>query len=673
MSAIREDAGKIRAALEAVERADDAGAMAQLRGIPRQSLFADWKLFVRGLMAYYRHDTSDMLANWDRLDKNRPAAKITEPLKVMAGVTSIRQNAHLLPKIKQLEGPATGQSVLGILANLQQPTMEHDWHGAVRTLKRSGSAWRKLDAGTYRRVVLWLCGELIDGEHVQELDQLARFAEPPAIDPHWHRARAAVRESAGDGNSRRYWQKYLQELECVTALSPADRKTARGLVHLHLAKDYVHDAECFRRCTCGWDHSEELEAAESIAIEHFNQCLELAPTYQPAYVSLAEFHTSRAQPHETAKIHERWLERMPNDPNVLCLLSTYHRDYNSPQKAREFAERAHHLKPLDKAIGDLLWETHVGSARLAARRCQFDQARDDLAAADRLRPDRKDDYDVLARQAVLEIKAGIPKAARRFIEQAQETLAEPTALWLVMTVEATQMELPNKEAWLYEKRWRTSLKRRCRSDTAGLLCRTLMPHLQASEPYENCDEHVKALLRYVRRCSRVKWHIEDLRSVCEFVDVAQEYRILNKLVKRGLRNFPQAAYPHWFAARLEIAKGPIEYDSRSALLHLQNTTRLASASSDPRDREVLDSAKQAETMLSDIAMHRSYMADEDEQEDFEPDFSNPFDGLAASLAALPRDIILEVIGEICQEKGLDPEQVIRTIDRHRDATTRAAK
>ena len=47
MSKLRPGAKAIRDALDALERGDENAALAQLKGIPRESAFADWKLFDR--------------------------------------------------------------------------------------------------------------------------------------------------------------------------------------------------------------------------------------------------------------------------------------------------------------------------------------------------------------------------------------------------------------------------------------------------------------------------------------------------------------------------------------------------------------------------------------------------------------------------------------------------
>jgi hypothetical protein len=75
---IRQGATMVRAAL------DEAAALAALGDIPRSSPFAEWKLFVRGLTAYYRHDDATMRSNWDHLAADRFAAGLAAPLRCLA-------------------------------------------------------------------------------------------------------------------------------------------------------------------------------------------------------------------------------------------------------------------------------------------------------------------------------------------------------------------------------------------------------------------------------------------------------------------------------------------------------------------------------------------------------------------------------------------------------------
>jgi len=663
MPEIRDGALKARAALEAVQQGDESAAPEHLKDISRYSPFADWKYFVRGLAAYYRHDKSDMLANWDRLDADRAAVRIAAPLRVMAGVVPPQQGSRLRTKVSRLEKQATNQNVLGQLTSLRQSVTDHDWPQVFKTLRTVRGELRKLDAGVYRRLVSCLCGIFVHDGLVDELERLSRIADPLPIDPYWNRARALVREQSEDydeSDTEGYWRKYLRDLENASSLTPSERKLARALVWLKLADSCLNEARFWQGCRCGRDHTLDIEEAEERALDAFEQCLTLAPDYAPAYQAMAGFHMAAHRPDAAAQVLRRLLQHVPDDVNALLFLGNHYIAHDEPLKAREFAERARQHKPLDKNVADLLWTTHVGAARHFTREGQCDKARDELAAADRLRPARGGDYDVLARKAVLEIKAGDAAAARRHVEQAQEKLVEPTALWLVMTIEAIRYDLPKEETWLYEKRWKDALKRRCRSETAGLMCKMLNAHLKTQQPYLHRREHVEHLLKYIRRCSRVKWQAEDLRDVCDFLEEMDDTKLLEKYAKQGIRKCPEVAYFHLMAGTAEVEKGPVRCNRQLALEHLEKAVELGSASNDPRDKDVVKTAKRGATLLEHISSH--YIGDYDDDDEYDDEYDDDeYESYGGEPVGMSPNELVGVIQDICDRLGLEPHEVLNEL------------
>jgi tetratricopeptide (TPR) repeat protein len=402
-------------------------------------------------------------------------------------------------------------------------------------------------------------------------------------------------------------------------------------------------------------------------MDAFERSLTVAPTYVSTYESLASFHLLAGRPDAAAQAWRRLLNRTPDNLDALFYLGTYYLSEDEPLKALEFAERARGQKPLDRKVGNLLWAAHVGAARHYAREGKCEEARQKLAIADQLEPARQSDYDVLARKAILETKAGSTDAARQFVEQAQEHLLEPTALWLAMTIEAVRYDLPKEEAWLYEKRWQDALKRRCRSETAGLMCRMMHAHLLTQPPYPHRSEHVQQLLKYVRRCSRVKWRAEDLRTVCDFLNQENEEELLVKFAKKGIRKCPEVALFHMLAGTAEIGKGPMRCDLRLAMNHLHEAIRLGSASNDPRDEDVVRDAKRGVSLLEGCLS--DFEDDDDDDDDDESDYyeDEPYDGDASGVS---RDEIIDGIRDMCARVGLNPDVVMEDpvlkdlIDRH---------
>src|SRR5207249_2030483 len=59
----------------------DEEARTTLQGIGLQSPFLEWKLLLRGLLAYYEKDDARAVENWSRLNSERLPARLAAPLR----------------------------------------------------------------------------------------------------------------------------------------------------------------------------------------------------------------------------------------------------------------------------------------------------------------------------------------------------------------------------------------------------------------------------------------------------------------------------------------------------------------------------------------------------------------------------------------------------------------
>lgn len=655
MPEIRDGGRQVHDALDLLHDGDEAGAFTKLKDIARESPLADWRFFVRGLAAYYRQDTSKMSANWERLDPDRFAARIARPLRVMAGAVPLDlSDSPLRASIAKLERGVTSRSLLPELSVLQRQVGEEEWIKVLQTLRSVRGRLREVDPRLYERLAGWLRSQFIGMGAVQMIDRLARVVDPPAIDPYWNRARALAAEADQYGDPQEeisYWRKYLLDLRKAPGFSAEERNFAEALVQLRLAQEHARKARSLRNCPCGRSHEKEIREAIHSGENCFNRCLELAPTRAAAYEQYADLHEAAGDRERAADVYRRGLERLPDNSDFLLYLTQHELQNDAPIAAQEFAQRARRTKPLDRGVAQMLWATHVGAAREYARQSKFDEARGEFDAADQVLPDRHNDYDVLARKAVLEIKAGNAEASRQFIEQALETLEEPTPLWLYLTIEATRYELPKEESWLYEKRWTDALKRKCNGSTAGLMCKILRAHSALQTEYRAGEDHVAKLLKYVRRCSRVKWKEEDLRNVCEFLREMDEDHMLDKFARKGQRKFPRTAYFHWAAGDREFQRGP-GGNRIAARVNIERAIELASQSNDSRDQMFLEEAKQKLTFLQEMedAPFGGFWDDDDVDEAEESDSGSESIG--------PDYAFFEAM---CRRLGFDPEEIFKNV------------
>src|SRR5262249_31772495 len=71
----------VQQAFKQVEAGQDEEARAALQNIGLQSPFLEWKLLLRGLIAYYQNDDARAVENWQRLNAELLPARLAAPLR----------------------------------------------------------------------------------------------------------------------------------------------------------------------------------------------------------------------------------------------------------------------------------------------------------------------------------------------------------------------------------------------------------------------------------------------------------------------------------------------------------------------------------------------------------------------------------------------------------------
>jgi tetratricopeptide (TPR) repeat protein len=635
----RDGALRVRAALEALGAGDEAKALAELRDVARNSPFSDWKLFVRGLAAFRRKAADEARANWDRLEPGRAPAKLARALAALDGrgpgdADQAPGGAAAVPEA--LERSAFGEPVLGPLKRVGELAAQERWTEAVREIGPLRFALRRVDPTLAERLTAVLYTPLV--REATRLDyreakglvgNFTRVAEPLPIDPRWNRLWAQLWEGpSGDiDQAEVFWRRYLDDLKTLPALRPEDREWAQALVLAHLGEIYVDIAADLAPDgpvgTRERVDGEELDYARRRAVEILEESLRLCPTHRESYQSLIDAYKEWGQPARAAEVSRRLLRALPDDFDALVELSEYHFRRDEPAEALDYARRARALKPLDETTIGQEWAARVALARHHARHGRWDEGRAELEAADKLRPDISQEFLCAARKAAFELKAGQTERANAIIAEAQGRLAEPTPLWLALRIEATRYELPGPDQDRFEALWVNALSKRPRGETAGALADLLASCIDAGITYPGRDGHVKQVVDYLGRTTRIKYTRRDLSRACAFLGllVTEPRRrgrggrarggakadtalreLYEKLARRGLKLFPDAFEFPMLLGSIEMEKGPFRGDLRKARQHFERAQELAQAagSGDPKAALMARKAREALSALKDL-------------------------------------------------------------------------
>lgn len=225
----------------------------------------------------------------------------------------------------------------------------------------------------------------------------------------------------------------------------------------------------------------------------------------------------------------------------------------------------------------------------------------EFAAAEQLFPDRSNHYAHLATKAVFEARAGRNDQSDTFIARAQLGLIEPAPLWLALAIQSIRYRADQKSRAGYARHWESELKKPVRSETAGEMAWLLTSLLKEGVEYPGRDTQVKKLVTYLGRSLKLAYRRLDLERVCEFLGhLPEKVDLLEKLVKRGLKEHPQSARLHFEAGAIEFRNGMFGGSQAVARRHLEKAVDLAGSLTERADVELLPAIKEVLSVFNDL-------------------------------------------------------------------------
>jgi tetratricopeptide (TPR) repeat protein len=608
-------AALVRGALEALQAGDEARALEALRDVARSSPLSDWKLFVRGMAAFSRRQSDDARANWDRLDPDRAAARIARSLLALSRSHSETDTSASSLRLAALERQVFGEPILDKVELLKKALAQSDWEGALRQVAWLRPRLRRIDRTLAERLTSVVLQPLIaavedadDYEDVEDLiGDFTRVAEPLDIDPRWNRLWALVWEGPRgtiEGIDE-YWRNYLKDLETAPGFPPQERTIVQALVWKRLGRAYLDNAREVAEDPFRGPAKSLRQEAESLrvqAVACFNESLRLDPGNRSTHWELVQAQRARDRPEEAAAAAQRLLEQFPDDFETLDFLAGHHFGREEPEPALEYVLRARKLKPLDDAVARDEWGVRVLRARSLALQGRFEEGRAEFAAAESAFPALSRSLHCQARCAIFELKAGQNERGEAMIADLQESVSEPTALWLALLIEATRYKLPQADRGRFDARWTSAQSRKVRSETAGALADLMAPFAAGTVTYEGREAHVVQVLGYLRRTTRIKYRLDDLKKVCAFLGLHPKEQVLYaKLLARGQKLFPAAPTFLVLAGELEMSKGPFGGGNLTRARQLfEKALPLAEASTDPLEKKLVPAIQQGLSMIKDM-------------------------------------------------------------------------
>lgn len=543
----------VREALLAVETGDDNRAIEQLAVISRGSPLADWRLFVRGLSAFYARDNERAEANWSRLEKSRPAIRIARALKLAANLPLSEEektDISALDGVRRLELKSETGPLFTLLTQLSVEWQQQNWKSFFRTFRLLHQRYTRSHEKLVRQVVDIVWKWSVRNAAAGVLDDLAAIGPAPEFDPFWNRSRALLAEHPDDpsdlGDIESQWVAYVADLEQLEFLSENEKKISAGFVYQHVAQVFQFHSEMIDTDGFDFDAEDSVIADRLLrtAIRYYEQSILACPQIESSYLSLVKHYEQNEEMEKAAGVMKKLIKSQPDSFEAASWMASYHLSKNNAGEAAGYLRTAQRLRPRDPLIAALTWNQKLTMARGLVLNRQFEAAREEINGAAELDPADNDPCALNLFRAGIELKAGNPDGAQPHLDAALAKVEEPAFVWMQMSSLAAIFRLPTNVRREFDDRLSKEITKTVTSDTAGRVARFLVRMRTTQTAYVGRAGHERLLIKYLKGAEEIPWQSDDLQSVCAFLKYfPAQKRFRCDLLDLGVARFPMV--PHF--------------------------------------------------------------------------------------------------------------------------------
>jgi tetratricopeptide (TPR) repeat protein len=585
-------------AFDQVEQGQDASARATLQSLGLQSPFLEWRLLLRGLMAFYVKDDARALEAFSRLNPQRLPARLAAPFRFALDPAFKRAQPPEIQKILQKQGDHLfGSGLLPGLRNLQ---------AALADERKSANAFRiaetllpslKAEAPALVPALANCCyRNIIDQGTPEDVARYKRVFGAPPDDPElWRLPALALERRDQFRDAHPCWLDYEKSIaKHPQAWTNGQAERVRALVWCHLGQNASlvedegekdEDDFLFAPPRRRGDTKTGLKPGPQ---ECFEKSIALAPDLLEAHSALFQYELAHNRPGKAEKAARRLLEHFPQHVVTLEALGQLLMKKQKYADALGFFQRALRVNPLERRLRGQVILAHLYKARDHAERGEFDAARGEYRAALAFE-DRQQAAGILCKWAACEFKAGDVATAEDLLQKALAEKGDRLAVAFSLLVEVIRLKLPRPLKTRFDKEFNEALAQPPTVEAACVLIDTAAAHRDAGIGYFGQKTHEKKILAYLERLSDVDLAEDQLVMVIDGVHALGSKRLEKQLIEKGLHRFPQSPWIPLARAKSEMAKGQYHYRDYTARRHLEQAKHLAEAMPrDARQQELLD-------------------------------------------------------------------------------------
>lgn len=455
----------LKAFAEYAEGRDDSAREA-LNAVGVKSPLLDWKLLLRGLIAYTTSDDARALDNWTRLDATRLPARLALPFRLRLdpafGATLGPTAASTArTNVLKLEGDAVAQRFAELQQTLGRDQPMTKAFAAVERLVPLLRTNRPDLIPRLAKVVYWAVQRF--GEPT-DVPKYVRILGKPPDDPDFHRLNAMNYEGGSPAEAVAYWLKYEKWLAGNPAgVAPATARQVRVMVLRQVGRitellaargpGGVPGFEDIFAQMFGGKGPKIHAAVKPVPAESptvfWKRALALDPANELVAIDLIDYHQDRDEIALATAAADEFLRHAPDSLAILNHAVILALMVGDPAKALVRLKQAHALNPLDAGIRARIGLAYFGVVRQAFALPKPAEA---LTRLDEAREFGGPKAAESVARAVLALKANDLAGAKRHEDEASADPKEALSVALMFAADAALAKLKPAVKKLFDVR-----------------------------------------------------------------------------------------------------------------------------------------------------------------------------------------------------------------------------
>ncbi|MDR1385256.1 MAG: hypothetical protein LBJ67_15620 [Planctomycetaceae bacterium] len=645
------EAKLVQDAFQKIEAQADDDALALLRPIAYHSPLAEWRIFMRGLVDYYRNNDAKSEESWKRLSSERPPYRIAEQLrksllqKQTASPQNLFHSFFNFFRNKTSSDPLSLKiNLIETLKTLEQYAQQGKFKELVGRFQAFRNQFQKTEPALYERV-LWIVRCLLISDAPP--DVFRQFVEcnlPLPFDPRGNLAYALFTMHYDKDYAPRwlkdtedYIRKYADDdVNLIESSSPQIKARIKSIAYHHIAMNYLTDYTIPKsgKFTPLLEKSQEL-IEKAIAAD---------PTYLHPYqmsiaIILLKNPKEKRGPYFSpiADVNKRILEHIPDCADAVEYLFGFYIHNNEPETAQTYFEKLEALNPLAVLTVIKKYNLLFTQIRKSLKEKDFTKAEQCLQKLQKnpiILHTFLYRFDVLTLvfAYVYDLLQNKNVSFNDYVRLTKKIgMEKPLPLMFAILVEGWKCGVPDKNLQSLEADWSKGISGRCNGNTAGMLGDLVAYTVSQEIQHPKIQKITNDACDFVSRAGQVKWNSErDLYCACQLLwmlavqkQEAKYQKTFKELVRKGIKQHPNSLPFTFFLIEAEWMGNPrvLSYRRRQILDSYHKFMKNFASSQDVPEAALL--IQIAEQRIKELEMPNKFAFDDYDYDDgYEDDYDD---------------------------------------------------